>query len=300
MKYWIKIKREIEDKAIELFSEIAEDKEKFTEFYKHFSKCLKLGLRESKKELHTRIASLFRFRSTHCDKEGVSLDDYISRMKDKQQGIFYLTGETYKSIKDSPFVEKLKTQNLECLYLCDPIDEYVVQSLKEYKNKILINVSQEKIIFETTEDEQELLNKYEAEIEVLKKYIYKILAGAVENVIVSTRLTTSPCCISTNTSGFSANMASILEAQALRVAQKIPMDLTKNTFEINIKTPLITLLLEKADDLDEIDAELIHMLHYSARLTSGFTLKEPINFSSNVYKLLRESRSHPYHNIVNR
>ena len=294
-----RIKREIEDKAIELFSEIAEDKEKFTEFYKHFSKCLKLGLRESRKKLHTRIASLFRFRSTHSDKETVSFDDYISRMKDKQQGIYYITGETYESIKDSPFVEKLKAQNSECLYLCDPMDEYVVQTLSEYKNKILINVSQEKIIFETTKDDQELLDKYEVKLKILKEYIYKTLVGLVENVIVSTRLISSPCCISTNSSGFSANMASILKSQALRVAQKIPVDLTKKTFEINIKSPIIIRLLEKTDNLDESDTQLIHMLHGVARLTSGFTLKNPVNFSHNVYELLRNSRENLHSTIQN-
>lgn len=136
-----------------MFSEIFEDQEKFKKFYEQFSKNIKLGIHEDSAN-RQKLSEFLKFYSSKSGEEMTSLKDYISRMKEGQKDIFFITGESKAAVQQSPFVEKLIKKGYEVLYMIDPIDEYVIQQLKEYDGKKLKNCSKEGLDFDETEEEK--------------------------------------------------------------------------------------------------------------------------------------------------
>merc|ERR1712006_111 len=133
-------------------------------------------------------------------------------MKETQKDIYYITGESKKSVENSPFLEQLKKRGLEVLYMVDPIDEYAVQQLKEYDGKKLICCTKENLKLDDDEDEQKKFDEAKAAVEGLCGHMKEILEDKVEKVVVSPRLANSPCCLVTGEYGWSANMERIMKA----------------------------------------------------------------------------------------
>ena len=209
------IKKNITKKCMELFSEISENAEDFKKFYEQFSKNIKLGIHEDSTN-RQKLAEYLRYHTSKSGEDVISFKDYIGRMKEGQKDIYIITGESRAAAAASPFVEALKKRDLEVIYMVDPIDEYVIQQLKDFDGHKLKNCSKEGLEFDQTEEEKKKAEEQKASYEGLCKLCKEVLGDKVEKVNVGQRLTDSPCALVTGEYGWSANMERIMKAQALR------------------------------------------------------------------------------------
>jgi molecular chaperone HtpG len=283
------IKKNIVKKALELFNEIAENKADFDKFYEAFSKNLKYGIHDDS-TTKDKIADLLRYHSTKSGAEMTSLKDYITRMKEGQDEIFYICGESKKQVESSPFLEALRKKGLEVLLMTDPIDEYSMQQLKEFDGKKFKNISKENLNTATTDEEKTKAEELKKQTEELCKIIKETLGESnVEKVISSTRLADSPCCIVTGEFGWTANMERIMKAQALRNNSQGSFMVSKKTLEINPDHPIVAELRRKVekDKSDKTVKDLVWLLYETALLTSGFSLEDPTSFASRIHRMVK-------------
>merc|ERR1712025_487148 len=257
-------------KCIELFGEIQENAEDFKKFYEQFGKNVKLGVHEDSGN-RAKLSELLMFHSTKSGDEQTSLKDYISRMPESQKDLYYITGETKKAVETSPFIEKCKKRNYEVLFMIDPIDEYCVQQLKEYDGKKLVSVTKEGLKFDESEEDKKAWEELCADFEPLSKLMKEILGDKVEKVVMSERVTESPCVLVTGEYGWTANMERIMRAQALRDNSMSSYMASKKTMEVNPNHAIIKNLREKAeaDQSDKTVKDLIWLLYDTSLLTSG-------------------------------
>jgi len=282
------IKKNLVKKCIDCFTELAEDTEKYNKFYEQFAKNIKLGIHEDSAN-RAKLAELLRFQSTKSGEETTSLKDYVSRMPETQKGIYYITGESKKSVETSPFLERLKKRGIECLYMVDPIDEYATQQLKEYDGKKLISVTKEGLDLEDSDDEKKQFEEEKAKTEALAKLMKEVLDDRIEKCVITNRMVDSPCSLVTGEYGWSANMERIMKAQALRDNSQMGYMSSKKTLEINPFNAIIQSLRTKAEseESNKTVKDLIFLLFDTALLTSGFTLDEPTQFAGRIHRLIK-------------
>nr|AWI66278.1 glucose-regulated protein 94 [Mizuhopecten yessoensis] len=289
------IKKKLVRKTLDMLKKI--DKDDYEKFWKEYSTSIKLGVIEDHSN-RTRLAKLLRFSSSNSDTELTSLADYLERMKDKQETIYFMAGSSRKELEQSPFVERLLKKGYEVLYLVEPVDEYCIQSLPEFDGKKFQNVAKEGLKLDgdsekAKENKEGLQKEYEPLTAWLKDEGLKDL---IEKATVSERLSQSPCALVASQYGWSGNMERIMKSQAYAKAKDPTSEYyatQKKTLEINPGHPLIKELKTKVEAEDAGAKDLALILYDTATLRSGFVIKDSADFAQRIEAMLRASMDIP-------
>ena len=280
------IRKNLVKRCLEMFSELAEDEEKYKTFYEQFSKNIKLGIHEDAVNKN-KLADLLRFHSSNSD-DNTSLKDYVTRMKDNQKDIYFITGESLENVSNSTYVEGVTKRGLEVLYMTEPIDEYCIQSLKEYDGKKLVSITKEGLELPEEDSEKETFEQVKKDHEEVCLKIKEMLKGRVENVVVSNRMVNDPFSVVTSQHGWSANMERIMKAQALGDKNSMSYMMSKKILEINHTNKIIQSIRTRISNEDEQKSleSLVTLLYDTALLNAGFTLEAPKEFSIRMHQMV--------------
>merc|ERR1712066_642080 len=285
------IKKKLVRKTLDMIKKISEDK--YMEFWKEYSTNIKLGVIEDTAN-RTRLAKLLRFTSSNGD--WVSLAEYVERMKDKQESIFYVAGGSKEEVQNSPFVERLLKKGYEVLFLTEAVDEYAISALPEFEGKKFQNVAKEGFNIDgDTEAAQERREAVKEKFDSLTKWLGEdALKDHILRAEVSERLVDSPCALITSKFGWTGNMQKIIQSQTHSKTQDMQRDYylnQKKTLEINPRHPLIKELLRRVEDnpADASAKDMAVMMFNTATLRSGFALKDTVNFAEQIEIMMRKS-----------
>lgn len=290
------IKKKLVRKTLDMIKKIP--KEDYEKFWKEYSTNIKLGVIEDPSN-RTRLAKLLRFYSSFDSKNFTSLAEYVERMKEKQEHIYYIAGASIDEVEKSPFVERLLKKEYEVLYLTEPVDEYAVSALPEFEGKKFQNVAKDGLKLDEGEKGKEVQEALNKEFEPLTKWLEDdALKDKVTKVQLSQRLHSSPCALVASQFGWTGNM----ERLAISNAHSKMQDSTreyylsqKKSLEINPRHPLIKELLRRvqSDKSDETARSMANIMFETATLRSGFMLRDTSSFASRVEVLLRKTLGIP-------
>uniref|UniRef100_A0A8C1YYU8 Endoplasmin n=1 Tax=Cyprinus carpio TaxID=7962 RepID=A0A8C1YYU8_CYPCA len=287
------IRKKLVRKTLDMIKKIAEEQYN-DKFWKEFGTNIKLGVIEDHSN-RTRLAKLLRFQTSHSDTTLSSLEQYVERMKEKQDKIYFMAGTSRKEAESSPFVERLLKKGYEVIYLTEPVDEYCIQALPEFDGKRFQNVAKEGVKFDESDKAKEKREALEKEFEPLTTWMKeKSLKDNIEKAVLSQRLTKSPCALVASQYGWSGNMERIMKAQAYQTGKDISTNYyasQKKTLEINPKHPLIKEMLKRVQDNaeDQTAADLAVVLFETATLRSGYQLTDTKAYGDRIERMLRLS-----------
>jgi molecular chaperone HtpG len=269
-------------KVLDLLAQLAEnDKDKYATFWSQFGRVLKEGVGEDHAN-REKIAALLRFASTHADtpEETVSLADYVARMKEGQNSLYYVTAETFNAARNSPHLEVFRRKGIEVLLMSERVDEWVVSHVTEFDGKTLVSVARGGLDLGALEDEGER-KEGEQEAGALSPFIDKVkksLGERIKDVRVTRRLTDSPACLVADEHDPSANLARMLKAAGQRAPASKPI------LEINPRHPVVLRLKDEERHFD--DWALV--LFDQALLAEGGQLDDPAAFVKRINQLMLE------------
>ncbi|KJH50066.1 Hsp90 protein [Dictyocaulus viviparus] len=286
------IKKKLVRKVLDMLKKL--EGEKFDEFWNEFSTNIKLGVMEDPSN-RIRLAKLLRFASSADKEKLTSLTDYVGRMKEKQNKIYYMAGISRKDVENSPFVERLIAKGYEVLYLTEAVDEYCVQAMPEFDGKKFQNVAKEGVDIDDSDKEKETHQNLEKEFEPLTTWLKEnALKDLIEKAVVSQRLVKSPSALVASSYGWSGNMERIMKSQAYAKAKDPTQDFyanLKKTFEINPRHPVVKELMRRvmADKDDQKAKDTALLLFETATLRSGYTIMDQVGFAERIESVLRQS-----------
>ena len=268
-------------RVLDMLGKLAKkDGEDYATFWKEFGQVLKEGPAEdfANKE---KIAKLLRFSSTHTDLEAQdqSLENYVSRMQEGQEKIFYVVAENFNTAKSSPHLEVFRKKGIEVLLLSDRVDDWLMNHLQEFDGKAFQDVARGSLdLGSDSEEDKAEQEKLEKESEALVERMAKVLEDKVAEVRATTRLTESPACLVVGDFDMGAQMKRIMEAAGQPVPDSKPI------LEVNPGHPLLTMLDQEQDE--ERFADLASVVFDQANLAEGGQLEDPAAYVSKLNKLL--------------
>ena len=277
------IGKNIVKKALDMFVNISNDADKFRTFYEQYSKNIKLGVHEDSVN-REKLTTLLRYETSKSDGDLISLDEYLDNMQEGQTNIYYMTGESVASLQNSPFVQHFKEKGIEVLYMVDPLDEYITQQVKDYKDKKLVCITKENGDFSLEESVKE-------EYKNVCDFFKSVLSEDIEKVVVSNRLANYPCLLSTSEYGWTANMQRLVKAQTFGKQDTMQFMMGKKILEINPNHEIIKKLRHKIESDTDIDntKDLIKLLYEISLQSSGFNLENSSDFINRVLKLVNNN-----------
>merc|ERR1712045_893836 len=285
------IKKKLVRKTLDMIKKIPDDK--YMEFWKEYSTNVKLGVIEDTAN-RTRLAKLLRFTSSSGNL--TSLAEYVERMKDKQESIFYIAGGSKEVVTSSPFVERLLKKGYEVLLLTEAVDEYAISSLPEFEGKKFQNVAKEGFNIDgDTDAAKERRAALDEKFDPLMKWLGEdALKDHILNAKVSERLENEPAALITSKFGWTANMQKIIQSQTHSKTQDMQRDYylnQKKTLEINPRHPLIKELMRRIEDnpADVSAKDMAVMMFNTATLRSGYPLKDTVNFAEHIETMMRKT-----------
>merc|ERR1712223_1482511 len=285
------IKKKLVRKTLDMIKKISNDK--YYDFWKEYSTNIKLGVIEDTAN-RTRLAKLLRFTSSNGKM--TSLAEYVERMKDKQESIFYVAGGSMEEVKQSPFVERLMAKGYEVLLLTEAVDEYATSALPEFEGKKFQNVAKEGVDIDgdskaAKEKKEELTARFDP---LLKWLAENALKDHISKAQVSQLLENSPCALVTSRFGWTANMQKIITSQTHSKSQDMQRDYymnQKKELDVNTRHPLIKELLRRVEDNpeDQSAKDMALMMYNTATLRSGYMLKDTVAFAQHTEDMMRDT-----------
>merc|ERR1711892_1193697 len=285
------IKKKLVRKTLDMIKKISDDK--YAAFWAEYSTNIKLGVIEDTAN-RTRLAKLLRFTSSNGKL--ASLAEYVERMKDKQESIFYMAGGSKEEVEKSPFVERLIKKGYEVLSLTEAVDEYAISALPEFEGKKFQNVAKEGFSIDGDTDAAKARKEAVKEkFDPLLKWLGEdSLKDHILRAEISERLSETPSALITSKFGWTGNMQKIIQSQTHSKTQDMQRDYylnQKKTLEINPRHPLIKELLRRVEDnpADKAAADMALMMYNTATLRSGYSLKDTVNFAQQIESMMRQT-----------
>ncbi|XP_064101181.1 endoplasmin-like isoform X1 [Macrobrachium nipponense] len=286
------IKKKLVRKTLDMIKKM--EPEEYEKFWKEYSTNIKLGAIEDSAN-RTRLAKLLRFMSSASKDKLTSLSEYVEKMKEKQEHIYYMAGSSRSEVENSPFVERLLKKGYEVLYLTEAIDEYSINAIPEFEGKKFQNVAKEGLVIDDSEGAKERMEQLKTTYEPLTKWLSEeALKEEIMKAEVGERLTETPCALISSKFGWTGNMQRIVTSQTHSKANDVQRDYylsQKKTLEINPRHPLIKELLRRVEDdsSDPVAKNIATMMYHTATLRSGYLLKDTVDFAKSVEEMMRQT-----------